>query len=246
MTTDATRVDIYRERQEDLRGGFMALGEQESRIAAEAVDDDNMEKFAIETELIYKSGRAELQRKWWMMTVSNRTAPSADGSTQDTTTAVMFQGLIKRVANSLKILLEEVKESQHKLLDILHTSTSAHIALPINKALFDPAKPIWQPPITILLTYKRADKKYVPSKDMDFLFSQHYSNSLDVDTVNEHGKQHHTKLTPYDKDWKRLDLFGRKLYSSVILQFRITNYQDVMAKCNHINYYKLNAFIKHS
>ncbi|EMP39388.1 hypothetical protein UY3_03390 [Chelonia mydas] len=62
---------------------------QESRVAEEAVDDDNMEKFAIETELIYKSRRAELQWKRWMMTASSHTALSADSSTQDTTAAVM-------------------------------------------------------------------------------------------------------------------------------------------------------------
>ncbi|EMP34992.1 hypothetical protein UY3_07836 [Chelonia mydas] len=73
------------EPREDLRDGFMAPGEQECRVAVEAVDDDNTEKFAIETELIYKSKRAELQ---CMTTVSSPTAPSVDSSTQDTTTAV--------------------------------------------------------------------------------------------------------------------------------------------------------------
>ncbi|EMP24935.1 Ferritin heavy chain [Chelonia mydas] len=73
---------------------------QESRVAAEAVDDDNMEKFAIETELIYKSRRAEFQRKWWMMTVSSRTALSAESSTQDTTAVVMKSKLtVKSMGN---------------------------------------------------------------------------------------------------------------------------------------------------
>ncbi|EMP35364.1 hypothetical protein UY3_07326 [Chelonia mydas] len=85
MTTDAMRIDIYTERREDLRGGFMAPGEQDSRVAAEAVDDASMEKFAIETESIYKSRRAEWQR---MTMGSSPTAPSADSSTQDTTAAM--------------------------------------------------------------------------------------------------------------------------------------------------------------
>ncbi|EMP40397.1 Kinesin-like protein KIF13A [Chelonia mydas] len=53
------------------------------------MDDDNMEKFAIETELIYRSRRAELQQKRWTMTVSSCTALFADSSTQDTTASVM-------------------------------------------------------------------------------------------------------------------------------------------------------------
>ncbi|EMP38861.1 Synapsin-3, partial [Chelonia mydas] len=67
---------------------------QESRVAVEAVDDDNMEKFAIETELIYKSRRAELPRKRWMTTVSSCTAPSADSSTQDSSGEVIIYPLM--------------------------------------------------------------------------------------------------------------------------------------------------------
>lgn len=75
-----------------------------------------------------------------------------------------FQELFQRMADSLAIPLEEVAESQHKLLDILQTSTSFKIALSINEGLMDPAKTIWQTRATILPTYKRVDKKYdVPS-----------------------------------------------------------------------------------
>lgn len=83
-----------------------------------------------------------------------------------------FQELFERIADSLQISLEEVTESQHKLLDILQTSTSSKIALPINEALMDPVKAVQQTPATIPPTCKRTDKKYyVPSKDKEFLFS---------------------------------------------------------------------------
>ncbi|EMP39874.1 Thyroid receptor-interacting protein 11 [Chelonia mydas] len=51
------------------------------------------------------------------------------------------------------------KEQQHKLLDILHTSTSVKIALHIHKVLLDPANVLWQTPTSILPTYKQEDKK---------------------------------------------------------------------------------------
>lgn len=70
-----------------------------------------------------------------------------------------FQDLTKRIADSLQIPLEEVKESQHKLLNNLHMSSSACIAVPIKEALVDPAKTILQTPTPILSTWKRADKK---------------------------------------------------------------------------------------
>lgn len=43
-----------------------------------------------------------------------------------------FQDLIKRSAYSFQIPLEQVKESYHKLLDVLHIASSAHITVPVN------------------------------------------------------------------------------------------------------------------
>lgn len=74
-----------------------------------------------------------------------------------------FQDLIKRVVDSLPIPVEEVKELHHKVLDILHTSSSAHFALPIHEALLDPAKVLWQTLATIPPTYKRVDKNILCS-----------------------------------------------------------------------------------
>ncbi|EMP34509.1 hypothetical protein UY3_08338 [Chelonia mydas] len=51
--------------QNDERTCEVDSRHQESRDAAEAVDDDNMEKFAIETELIYKSRRAACSKAVW-------------------------------------------------------------------------------------------------------------------------------------------------------------------------------------
>lgn len=63
--------------------------------------------------------------------------------------------------------------------------------------------------------------------------------------MNSYGQQHHIKSTPYGRNWKRHDLFDRKAYSLVTLQFRIANYQALMAKYDHMNYAKCNAFIDH-
>lgn len=68
-----------------------------------------------------------------------------------------FQDLFKRVADELKIALEEVSETPNELTDILHTSSSSKIALPINATIMDPAKTVWQTPATISPTSKRAD-----------------------------------------------------------------------------------------
>ncbi|EMP38512.1 hypothetical protein UY3_04297 [Chelonia mydas] len=124
----------------------------------------------------------------------------------------LFQELMKQVADSLQIPLEEVGESQHTLLDILQWSPSSQVALPINKALLDPAKSIWQTPTMIPSIYKWADEKYyILAKDSEFLFTYPKPNSLVVEAMNEHGR-HHVKATSYHMDQKRLDLFSRRTY----------------------------------
>lgn len=65
-----------------------------------------------------------------------------------------------------------------------------------------------------------------------------------VDAINSPGHQHEMRVTPCDRDWKHLDLFGRKAYSSATLQFHIASYQALMTKYDYINYSKLNNFIE--
>ncbi|EMP32987.1 hypothetical protein UY3_09865 [Chelonia mydas] len=153
----------------------------------------------------------------------------------------LFQDLFKKVASSLYISLVEVQVTQHKLVDILHTSASSKITLPMNDdALMDPVRTIWQTPATAPPTCKRSDKKYyVPAKGTDFLFSHPAPNSLVVDAVQERGRQQ-PKTTPHNKEWKRLDLFDRKAYSLATLLLRIANYQALLAKYDYINYTKIS------
>lgn len=104
-----------------------------------------------------------------------------------------FQDLSRKISDTLQIPLKEVKDPEHKLLDIL---TSASVVLPINKALLHQAKTVWQTPPTILPNCKRADKKYyVPYKDSDFLFSYPLPNSLVVDAVNECSRHYFSRST---------------------------------------------------
>lgn len=51
-----------------------------------------------------------------------------------------FQDLLHRVAGKLQIPLEEVQDSQHKILDLLHSSGSNRIALPVNVAVRELAR----------------------------------------------------------------------------------------------------------
>ncbi|EMP27626.1 hypothetical protein UY3_15272 [Chelonia mydas] len=157
-----------------------------------------------------------------------------------------FQELFKRVALSQDIPLEEVQETQHRLFKILQPSVPSKIVLPINEALIEPADTLWQTPASILPTCKKAEREYyVPAKDVDFLFSHPQPNSLVVDAVTHWMKQPHCRPTAQEKDLKRLDLLGRKVYTSFTLQFRIANYSTLLASYDFDNFNKLFDFISH-
>lgn len=115
---------------------------------------------------------------------------------------------MKQIANLLQILWDKVQELQHKPLDILHTTASDQVALPVNETLLNPAKIVWQISGTASPTCKRADKMYyIPAQNSEFLFLHPSPNSFVGEAINEHSRQHHTKSTRYDKD---LNLFGHK------------------------------------
>ncbi|EMP38931.1 E3 ubiquitin-protein ligase ARIH1, partial [Chelonia mydas] len=80
------------------------------------------------------------------------------------------------------------------------------------------------------------------TKDADFLFSHPQPNSLVMDAVAQRIKQPQYQPTPQDKDLKRLDVFGRKVYMSSTLQFRIANYSALLASYDFNNYSKLFEF----
>lgn len=104
------------------------------------------------------------------------------------------------------------------------------MALPINKAILEPAKMIWHTVATCAPTLKRTEEKYfVPSKQAEYLISQPTLNSLELQAVIKRNKQYHPKLMPTDET-KHLDLFGRKNFTKVSLQFYIAHYQALVSK----------------
>ncbi|EMP33155.1 hypothetical protein UY3_09717 [Chelonia mydas] len=67
-------------------------------------------------------------------------------------------------------------------------------------------------------------------------------NSLVMDAVAQSTKQPQYRPTLEDKDLKRLDVFGHKVYTSSTLQFRIANYSALLSSYDFDNYNKLFEF----
>lgn len=70
-----------------------------------------------------------------------------------------YQDLLKGVATALDIQPEEVQEKSHRLVDILITMGLSRIALPVNNAILDPIKSLWQTPFSLPLTSKRVERR---------------------------------------------------------------------------------------
>lgn len=119
------------------------------------------------------------------------------------------------------------------------------MALTISEAILHPIREVWHNPLSCTPTAKRVEHRYfVTSKGVDFLFSHPAPALLVVDTATEWAGQHCSTFIPSDRAAKCLDLLRYKLYSSVTLQFRILNYQALLARYDFNNYAKLGEFLE--
>lgn len=58
---------------------------------------------------------------------------------------------------------------------------------------------------------------------MEFLFTHPPPNSFVIEAAYQQDKHSEYKSTPQDKEWKRMDLFDHKVYSSATLQLHVAN-----------------------
>ncbi|XP_075776479.1 uncharacterized protein LOC102450114 [Pelodiscus sinensis] len=169
------------------------------------------------------------------------------GDCSPTDDACQFQDPFKHMVESQEVQqLTQVQQKQHRLLKNLQPSQKSMVALPLNDAILEVADEIWQTSASALATNKWADKKYfIPSKGMTFLFMHPQPNSLVVDAAQQRVKTPRHKTTPADKEGKRLDLLGRKVYSSATITLRMANYDALLSNHNFDIYTKLVSLLEH-
>nr|XP_014431453.1 uncharacterized protein LOC106732349 [Pelodiscus sinensis] len=116
----------------------------------------------------------------------------------------------------------------------------------MDEAIMDLADNIWQTPVSITPTKKRADRKYFTApKGMNFLFTHPSPNSLVVHSVSHTARQPNIRSTPQDKDHKKMDIMGCKVYSSATLLLRAVNYTAMLTDYDHSSYSKLQHLPEH-
>ncbi|EMP29536.1 Ras-specific guanine nucleotide-releasing factor 2 [Chelonia mydas] len=131
------------------------------------------------------------------------------------------QSLLRWVAANLALEVEEMAVQLDTLINVLSTSTLACVALPVHKEILNIVIAHWQTPSSIPPTSKRAKKKYfIPTNRFEYLYTHLPPGSLVMSAANEKDRQGPANSTPKNKETKRLDLFGRKIYSTVSLQFQ--------------------------
>ncbi|TFK02398.1 cytochrome c oxidase subunit 6A1, mitochondrial [Platysternon megacephalum] len=100
------------------------------------------------------------------------------------------QQLLRRVAISLDIQIDMAQESSHRLLDTLGSSGPSKIALPANKTILKPTKPLYQMPSSLSLTANRTERRHhTPSQGYEHLYTCPSQGSLVVSAVNERASQ---------------------------------------------------------
>lgn len=89
----------------------------------------------------------------------------------------------------------------------------------------------WQTPVFLPPTAKKVERKYfVPSMDHEYLYTHPSPGSLVVTAANKHEWQRQQGPMPRAKDTKKLDLFGRKVYSTGGLQLLVANQQAMLSR----------------
>lgn len=103
------------------------------------------------------------------------------------------QEFLKRVAQNLGILVEEIRESSHAQVDIVVAMGPSRVALPLNDVIMDAIKALWQTHRLKACWAKKMEKKYfVPAKGYEFLYMHPPLGS----SVNEREREGQQGPTP--------------------------------------------------
>ncbi|EMP38458.1 hypothetical protein UY3_04330 [Chelonia mydas] len=119
------------------------------------------------------------------------------------------------------------------LFNVLSSSAPGRVALPLHQGVPNISNTLWQTPSSLPPISKKAERKYfVLAKDHEYLYSHPAPKSLLVELVNHREQQGQPAPTPTpkNKDSRRLDSFGRKVYSSASFQLRVANHQALLSR----------------
>lgn len=127
------------------------------------------------------------------------------------------------MATALGLPLSEPKPTVvDAVFDVLHRDVSTPISLPLVSTVFQAIQAAWSNPASAPTSTKRLDHMYrVQESSAAFLYTHPKLNSLIVSSTVK-GKCHHS--TPQDREGKKIDMYGRRFYSTGALGIKAANY----------------------
>ncbi|XP_065416981.1 serine/arginine repetitive matrix protein 2-like [Chrysemys picta bellii] len=153
------------------------------------------------------------------------------------------QDLLRRMARNMDLQAEEIVEVHDPIVNILGADAPSRVALPLIRTIQTNADTIWKTPASIPPTARGVERKYfVPSKDYGYLYTHPQPCSLVVESVNARERHGQQAAAPKSKEAKRLDLFGRKVYSAGGLQLRAANQQALLSRYNFNSWNSMGKF----
>ncbi|XP_054846821.1 uncharacterized protein LOC129337273 isoform X1 [Eublepharis macularius] len=156
----------------------------------------------------------------------------------------MFAEQMVRMAAALEIdVSSTTSKPKSKLLEALYSGSPASVAFPPVEDFVDNALALWQSPASLPPTAKKVERYYrLKQDDCPYLFTHPKPSSI----VAEEGQarfRYGSSSAPADREGRKLDGMGRKIYSSASLGFRIANFQAIMGSYNLFLWRRLSSYL---
>ncbi|EMP39645.1 hypothetical protein UY3_03109 [Chelonia mydas] len=124
-----------------------------------------------------------------------------------------------------------MEEPSDSLFNVLSSLAPGRVALPLHKGVAKISNALWQTLASLAPISKRAECKYfVSAMGHEYLYTHPAPNSLVVKLVNHREWQRQPDPTSKNKDSRRLDSFGRKIYLSSSFQLWVANHQALLGR----------------
>ncbi|XP_053143136.1 E2F-associated phosphoprotein isoform X1 [Hemicordylus capensis] len=164
------------------------------------------------------------------------------GNRPDSPPDYLYTEQVTRMATSLGI---EVEQQHPWVKDPVFDMMNTAVALPMPPRLIETVKSFWDKPSSRSPTSHYLETMYrVQEQDCSFLFRHPVTNSVVVKAAQSSNRQK-ALATPTDHEGHKLDIMGRKFYSTAALQLRIADYQACMSRYQYFLWEKLTPFFEY-
>lgn len=141
-----------------------------------------------------------------------------------------YQDLLQQVAAAFSLTVEQVKDPQNQLLDILQLPGPSLTALPIHEAILQPVQLVRHTPASCAPTPMHAERSHLcPISGHGLPFHPLTPQLAGTSSGNQTHLPTSSRVDSSGQGGKKAGPFGRKVYCSMGLQFHITNYRALLA-----------------